>query len=309
MNRAGGPSGDGHRADAEIRWAQQALAAAGVDTARTDAEWLLAAALGVDRGRLLIVDTVDDAARARFHDAVQRRARRVPLQHIIGTAPFGPVELEVGPGVFTPRPETEFLAEWAARSLEGSGPARVVDLCSGSGALAIAVATMAPTAQVTAVERSPDALMWLRRNVERTPPAVAERISVIAADVTDVDRMCAIIPDRSVDVVVSNPPYVPEGGVISPEVAHDPHEAVFAGDDGMSVITPMLVVIGRMLRPDGVVGIEHDETTAAAVLAGLGASGQFLDMLTRADLAGRPRFATARRAPDLSADPRGRMAG
>ncbi|AZG44757.1 peptide chain release factor N(5)-glutamine methyltransferase [Gordonia insulae] len=284
--------------DVELSRATEQLAAAGIDSARSDAEWLLVALSGVDRGRLLMMDALDDAARTAYRAAVTRRAQRIPLQHIIGTAAFGPAELAVGPGVFTPRPETEFLAEWACGAAGRiDGPASVVDLCSGSGALAIAIATMLPTARVRAVERSPVALEWLRGNVDRAAGSVRARVSVVAADVTDADRMRASIPTGSIDVVVANPPYVPDGAAVAPEVAHDPAEAVFAGADGMSVITPMLTVIAGMLRPGGVVGLEHDDSTSDAVVAAMSVTGAFVDVRAHRDLAGRPRFVTARRGP------------
>ncbi|MYR06091.1 peptide chain release factor N(5)-glutamine methyltransferase [Gordonia sp. SID5947] len=283
--------------ESELSWATQVLGQAGIDSARGDAEWLLAAVLGIDRGRLLVADGLDDDTRARFRALVARRTMRIPLQHIVGTAAFGPAELAVGPGVFIPRPETELLAEWAVGiGARAGGTATIVDLCSGSGALAIAIATMLPTARLWAVERSPAALEWLRRNVASAPPGVADRITVVAADVTDVEQMRIGLPWGSVDVVVANPPYVPQAATVSPEVAHDPADAVFGGADGMSVITPMLPIIAELLMPGGAMGVEHDDTTSAAVLAAVESVGVFDDVRARDDLAGRPRFVTARRA-------------
>lgn len=280
----------------ELSWAQRTLADAGIESSRADAEWLLAATLDVDRGRLLVLDGIDAAAAADFRVAVRRRASRVPLQHIIGTAAFGPAELAVGPGVFTPRPETEFLAEWATRHLSAEpAPSTVVDLCSGSGALAVAIALLVPTARVYAVERSAEALIWLRRNVNACPSAVSDRITVVSGDVTDAAAMRAALPAGTVDVVVANPPYVPLNTDVSAEVAHDPADAVYGGADGMSVIIPMLPVIAELLRPGGVTGIEHDETTSVAVLAAVRATDAFDDVAPRDDLTGRPRFVTARR--------------
>lgn len=296
-----------HRVDVEIRWAADCLAAAGVDSPRADAEWLLADVLDVDRGRLLLIDVMPDDARSRFRRAVALRSDRIPLQHITGTAAFGPAELAVGPGVFTPRPETEFLAQWAAGELSGGSAAHVVDLCSGSGALAIAVALLVPSVRVTAVERSPQAVEWLRRNVDEVD--VAGRVSVVCADVTDAERMREFIAPATADIVVANPPYVPEGSAISPEVTHDPHDAVFAGADGMAVIVPMLPVIAEILRPGGLVGIEHDETTSSSVLTAIASTRQFADLRAHDDLTGRPRFATARRADGRAWETRGKMAG
>ncbi|MGC4962060.1 peptide chain release factor N(5)-glutamine methyltransferase [Gordonia sp. DT218] len=284
------------RVDSELATAERILGDAGIDSARGDAEWLLAAVLGIDRGRLIVVDGLDQDTRDRFRGLVTRRAMRIPLQHIVGAAAFGPAELAVGPGVFVPRPETEFLAEWAVGIAGRAGrTVTVVDLCSGSGALAIAIATMLPGARVWAVERSPNALEWLRRNVASASPEVRDRITVVAADVTDAAQIRAALPSRSVDVVVANPPYVPQAAQVAPEVAHDPADAVFGGADGMSVIRPMMPIVAGLLRPGGVVGVEHDDTTSAAVVDVVDAVGAFDDVRARDDLAGRPRFVTARR--------------
>ncbi|MFW0797440.1 peptide chain release factor N(5)-glutamine methyltransferase [Gordonia sp. CPCC 205515] len=281
--------------DGELLWARTVLTDAGIDSARADAEWLMAATLGVDRGRLLILDDIDPAAARRFRAAVSRRAARIPLQHIVGTASFGPAELSVGPGVFTPRPETEFLVEWAMRHVPRDTDVRIVDLCSGSGALAIAIATLAPNARMWAVERSPEALEWLRRNVDDAPGDVSERVVVVAADVTDASAVGAAIDPGSIDIVVTNPPYVPTTTEVSPEVAHDPAEAVFGGADGMSVIVPMLPVIADLLRPGGVFGLEHDESTSVAVVSAAAGIAEITDVAAHDDLTGRPRFMTGRR--------------
>lgn len=280
----------------EIRSATTRLAAAGIDSARRDAEWLMAHVLSCDPGRLIVIDTIDDARVREFRTAVEQRTRRIPLQHIVGTAPFGPLELAVGPGVFIPRPETEYLLEWAASAAATmTDPVRIVDLCSGSGALAIGLATLVRSARVTAVEVDDDALKWLRRNVSDAPAAVRERLDVVAADVTDAEQIGKAIPPGSVSVVVTNPPYVPMRSEVGPEVDHDPARAVFGGDDGMSVIVPMVPIIATMLRVGGLVGIEHDDTTSDAVVDCLRAHGAFDEVTARTDLAGRPRFVTARR--------------
>ncbi|ETA08913.1 MULTISPECIES: peptide chain release factor N(5)-glutamine methyltransferase [Gordonia] len=280
----------------EIRSAAARLAAAGIDSARRDAEWLMAHVLSCDPGRLIVVDTIDDARLREFRTAVEQRTRRIPLQHIVGSAPFGPLELAVGPGVFIPRPETEYLLEWAASAAATmTDPVRIVDLCSGSGALAIGLATLVRSARVTAVEVDDDALKWLRRNVSDAPAVVRERLDVVAADVTDAEQIGKAIPPGSVSVVVTNPPYVPMRSEVGPEVDHDPARAVYGGDDGMSVIVPMVPIIATMLSVGGLVGIEHDDTTSGAVVDCLRAHGAFDEVTARTDLAGRPRFVTARR--------------
>ena len=282
----------------EIAGATRRLADAGIDAPRADAEWLLCHVLGIDRGRLVIADDLTADAAARYRDLVDRRARRIPLQHLTGSAAFGPLELSVGPGVFVPRPETEWLLEWAASTLSGVSAPVVVDLCSGSGALAIGIAVLVPTARVYAVEKSTEAGEWLRRNL--IDCAVADRCVAVRADVTDLhgtlDALAAVGWAGPADLVVSNPPYVPEGTDTAAEVGWDPHAAVFGGDDGMSVITPMLPLIGALLGPGGAAGIEHDETTAPSVLAAARASGLFTEVIGHDDLTGRPRFVTLRRA-------------
>lgn len=280
-----------------------ALRAAGIDSAAAEAAWLLAAVLEVDRGRLLLADDPDPAAVGRFDALVERRSRREPLQHILGTAPFGRLELAVGPGVFIPRPETELLVDRVARQLaDAPGPLRIADFCAGSGAIALGLADLLPTASVTAVERSPAALEWLHRNVADHRPGPGERVTVVAGDVTDVAAMSAAT-GTGLDAVVSNPPYVPASEV-SAEVAADPAEAVFGGTDGMAVIVPMVTVIAGLLLPGGLVAIEHDDTTADAVIDTLTEAG-FVEVTGHLDLAGRPRFVTAL-APDVVDDIEGR---
>lgn len=268
-----------------IASAAQTLAGAGIDCARTDAELLAAHAAGTSRGRLALLDAPEPDFFERFGEAVARRANRIPLQHITGTTAFGPVDLQVGPGVFIPRPETEALLEWALmRRLPPD--AVVVDLCTGSGALAVALATAWPQAQVIAVDDDPVALDYARRNSVRTG------VRVVDGDVTDPD----LLPDLvgTVDLVVSNPPYIPLGAVLEPEVAlHDPAHALFGGADGMAVIGPIARRAADWLRPGGMLALEHDDTTSESTVDAVRATGAFVDVTARRDLAGRPRFVTA----------------
>lgn len=260
------------------------LAAAGIDSARHDAEQLAAHLAGTERGRLTLIESIDDDFLRRYHDAVAARSRRVPLQHLVGTVAFGPATLHVGPGVFTPRPETEALLAWAtARPL----PAPVViDLCTGSGALAIALARHWPGARVIGVDDSDDALDYARRNAADTA------VELIRADVTTPNLLAEL--DGGVDLVVSNPPYVPDGSPVEPEVAqHDPAHAVFGGPDGMAVIPAVVALAGRWLRPGGSFAVEHDDTTSAQTVESIRGTGLFDDIQARRDLAGRPRFVTA----------------
>ncbi|NMO04963.1 peptide chain release factor N(5)-glutamine methyltransferase [Gordonia sp. TBRC 11910] len=278
----------------QLAWASAVLADADVPSPRTDAQWLLAHVAGVDRGRLLVLDDLDADAMVEFARLVAVRRARYPLQHLVGTAAFRTVELQVGNGVFIPRPETELLAEWALSAVP-SADCVIADFCSGSGALAISLATELPRARLIAVEESLSALMWLKRNIEAQPDAVASRITVVHADVTRSADIAKWIAPASCDMIVANPPYVPEDTEVDPEVDIDPAEAVFAGDDGMSVITPMIPVLAQVCRPGGLVGVEHDDATGDLVAGQLVEDGLFAGVLGHRDLAGRPRFVTATR--------------
>ncbi|AQA04264.1 protein-(glutamine-N5) methyltransferase, release factor-specific [Mycobacterium sp. MS1601] len=279
---------------AAIDAAEQTLAAAGIGSAAVEAEQLAAHVLGIERGRLRFAAEPGPDFYTRYQDLVAARARRIPQQHLTGTAPFGPLTLQVGPGVFIPRPETEALYEWAANTLDAehfSGSCSIVDLCTGSGALAVALATYRPTAQVLAVDDSPEALAYAARNAEGTA------VRLVEADVTTPDLLHEL--DGTVDLLVSNPPYIPDGVELEPEVAqHDPHHALFGGVDGMTVINAIAGLAGRWLRPAGRVAIEHDDTTAAATVDALADTGKFRDIQPHRDLAGRPRFVTAVRSDE-----------
>ena len=274
-----------------IEAATTALGQAGIDSARNDAELLAAHVLGVERGRLSFTDVPEEFF-GPYHDAVSTRARRIPLQHITGTAPFGPVRLEVGPGVFIPRPETEALLEWAlAQDLPDD--AVIIDVCTGSGALGIALATARPGARVTGVDIDPTALDYARRN------AASTTMSVVRGDVAE-DGLLSDLAG-TVDLVVSNPPYVPAGAILDPEVAeHDPAHAVFGGADGMAVIVPLVARAAGWLKSGGLLAVEHDDTTSEATVGAISATGLFDKVAPHADLAGRPRFVTGRRRPRTS---------
>jgi release factor glutamine methyltransferase len=272
-----------------IAAATATLAGAGIDSARTDAELLAAHVAGISRGRLTVADGTGDGFLERYTRAVEIRAGRVPLQHITGTAAFGPIELEVGPGVFIPRPETEAVLEWAAAQ-DLPQPPVIVDLCTGSGALAIALAACHPRARVVAIDDDPDALRYARRNA-----AATQAVQVLECDVTDVGLLPEL--DGNVDLVVSNPPYLPHGAELEPEVAlHDPRHALFGGPDGMAVIRPIAGHAARWLKDGGWLAIEHDDSTSAETVRLITATGAFDDVLAHCDLTGRPRFVTARRA-------------
>jgi release factor glutamine methyltransferase len=274
------------------------LARAGVASPRVDAELLLAHVLGVPRGRLTVAPAPGADQRGDFHRLVERRAAREPLQHLVCTAAFRHLELAVGPGVFIPRPETELLVDAAAAVLTSVESAVVVDLCAGSGALGLAIHQEFPSSRVIAVERSEGALAWLRRNVASC--ASDGRCSVVAGDVSD----GALVHHReladvvgAVDVVVSNPPYVPSTAAIDAEVAHDPSDAVFAGIDGLALMPSVFALAGRLLRPGGLFVVEHSDGHGREVVELARSSGEWQSVSGHVDLAGRDRFVTAVRAP------------
>ncbi|MEU4645876.1 peptide chain release factor N(5)-glutamine methyltransferase [Nocardia fluminea] len=272
------------------------LAEAGVGSPMPDAENLAAHVLGTERMRLALIPMVEPEIADRYRALIEQRAARIPLQHLTGTAAMGEIDLAVGPGVFVPRPETELLFAWALAYLETlphDHTPIVVDLCTGSGALALAIAHARPDAEVHAVELDPDALTWARRNADTRIAEGDAPITLYAGDVTDPTLLTPLT--GRVDLVVANPPYIPESATLDPEVAdHDPHRALFGGPDGLDVIRAMTPNIARLLRADGTTGIEHDDTNGGGVAALLAAAG-FSDIVEHADLADRPRFVVARR--------------
>jgi release factor glutamine methyltransferase len=269
------------------------LAGAGVPSPDHDAAELLAHVLGTTRSALPLVESVTPEQVEEYDDLVTRRASREPLQHLTGTAAFRYLELAVGPGVFVPRPETELLAGWAveqAQALVSAGTAPVVvDLCTGSGAIALSVATEVPGAQVHAVELGDSAHEWARRNLAGS--GVDLRHGDMADAFTDLDA--------SVDVVVCNPPYIPLDAFesVAPEARdHDPELALFSGDDGLVALRVAERVAGRLLRPGGVAGVEHADVQGESAPGVFVAAGRWSDVRDHLDLAGRPRFTTARLA-------------
>jgi release factor glutamine methyltransferase len=271
------------------RAAADVLREAGVASPERDAELLLAHVLGVPLGRLLLVDDVPPAQQEQYDALVARRAAREPLQHLTGTAAFRHVELLVGPGVFVPRPETELLAGWAIDAAATRESAVVVDLCTGSGAIARAVADEVPGARVHAVELDEGALAWAERNLAGTGVDLRHGDFATAFD----DLLGAV------DVVVCNPPYIPLEAWESVAVEardHDPHLALFSGDDGLDAIRVLAVRAALLLRPGGVLGFEHADVQGDAAPDVLRGAGRWVEVADHRDLAGRPRFTTARLA-------------
>ncbi|MHA6617172.1 peptide chain release factor N(5)-glutamine methyltransferase [Pseudonocardia sp. DLS-67] len=276
--------------------AERVLAGAGVASPRADAEMLAAHVVGVDRGKLMMHPLVDAPALEALRRLVERRAAREPLQHLLGTAVLGPAEVAVGPGVFTPRPETELLLEWGLNEIVDVAAPVVVDLCTGTAALALAVAKSRPDAVVHAVELDPAALTYAHRNVADHVAAGGTPVILHAADVREPDLLVEL--ETHVDLVLCNPPYVPDGTPLPPEVTGwDPPAALFGGPDGLEIIRAVVSASAALLRNGGALAIEHDDTHGEAVPALMHRRRVLTDVEDHPDLAGRPRFTTARRRP------------
>lgn len=278
-----------------VRDARTRLAAAGIDG--PDAELLAAWAAGSSLGEVRVDMTMGRAfaadAEARFRAAVARRAGREPLQHITGLAPFRHVELRVGPGVFTPRPETELLVDVALRHLHRrSDPGLVLDVGTGSGAVAVAIARESAS-RVVAVEESPAAFVWARRNLAELAPETV----LLHADARDAAALATVgVVPGSLAALVSNPPYVPHASVpADPEVRRfDPTRALYSGADGLDFIRDLVSLAADLVEPGGLVALEHAEPQGEAIRQMLGDAG-FRKARTRQDLSGRDRVTSALR--------------
>jgi release factor glutamine methyltransferase len=270
-----------------IAAATERLTDAGVASPEYDAAELLAFVAGVSRLQLGLAD-ISPEQREQYDVLVDRRAQREPLQHLTGTAAFRYRELVVGPGVFVPRPETEVLVGWMLDRLKDVEAPLVVDLCSGSGAIAGAVATERPDSIVHAVELSSEACVWARRNLAGTGATLHEG---------DIDG-CLPELDGQVDAVIANPPYIPLTAweSVTAEVRdHDPALALWSGDDGLDEIKVVAATAARLLKPGGWFGCEHADVQGESAPAVFAATGQFTEVRDQLDLAGRHRFATGRR--------------
>lgn len=279
-----------------VEEATRLLGEAGVPSARHDAVALAAFALGVERLDLVLPPPVPDGFARAFAGLVERRAGREPLQHIVGSTGFRYLTLRVERGVFVPRPETEVVAglavdEAAARVAAGGNPL-VVDLCTGTGAIAIAVATEVPGTRVVAVDLSPAAVDLATRNAH----AARADVRLVLGDVRDPEVLDELAGD--VDIVVANPPYIPPGAEPEPEVRRDPDLALAGGGpDGLDVPRAVLATATRLLRPGGLLVVEHAEVQAEALRAAAVAAGAFAEPRTVPDLTGRSRALVARRTP------------
>ena len=276
----------------EIALATARLAAAGVESPRTDAELIAASLHGISRAELhLVPDTGFDP---RFWDDIARREAREPLQHITGFAYFRYLELAVGPGVFVPRQETEVMTGWAIDQLAAMDVAEpvVADLGTGSGAIALSIAQEVPRALVHAVEADPLARQWTERNIASVAAASPHTAGRVTLHAGDFGAALADL-DGQVDLVVSNPPYIPLGSSVPPEVGeYDPATALWGGGDGLDAVRVVSGTARRLLRPGGLLAVEHGAQQGAAVYWVFAEENGWRDTRNHTDLAGRDRFVT-----------------
>ena len=269
------------------------LIRAGIEDAEVDADLLIGFVLGQSRGQVqaaaIMGRILSEADASAILALVQRREKREPLQHITGRAPFRSLELNVGPGVFVPRPETEGVAQLAIDALRAmADPEPIgVDLGTGSGAIALALATEVPHARVYACENSTDAFPWTSRNFAEV---AAGNATLVFADLAEAFPEL----DGTVSVVVSNPPYIPANAIPrDPEVRlFDPAQALFGGEDGLDVVRLVSQTGLRLLRAGGALIIEHGELQGAEIRALLAADG-WRATATHRDLTTRDRTTTA----------------
>ena len=273
-----------------LRGGKEQLSAAGF--AEVEAEHLLAHTLGLTRMDLHNPLTVENALTAigdisiveeTFWKLLDRRCANEPLQYLTGVAYFRHLEIKVGPGVLVPRPESELLVESVLTHIEKlSGAVSVVDLGAGSGALALAIATEAPNTHVIAVEKSAEAIYWLKENIS----FIDEKVRMVESDVS------TALDGVKCDVVIANPPYIADGQELPTDVReHEPAIALFGGADGMKAPRLFIAASARLLKPGGFLAIEHHESQGDEIAAVLNID--FQDILLHQDLTGRPRFTTA----------------
>lgn len=275
--------------DVERRFQQ-----AGIESARTDAELLLSHALGIGRSQLMIASELSAEQLHEYELLVRRRVLREPLQYITGSAPFRRIELNVGPGVLVPRPETELIVDIVKRF---ATPGITLDLGAGSGCIGLSIATELSGFDVYLVENSQLAFDYLTRNISDHVDAIQPNSKVTAIN-DDLVNLPKLRPDLvgKVNAITANPPYVPIGSAVSAEVQFfEPTEAVFAEDNGYAVIDSIIAVSEMMLAPGGLIVIEHHEShgrdsSNGGVVGRLRVNGGFTDTGTVDDLTNRPRF-------------------
>lgn len=273
-----------------LRDAKSHLSESGIS--QVDAEYLLAHVLGISRMDLhnsVLVERVlsevseSEVFQEQFLNLMERRINHEPLQYLTGVAPFRYLEIAVGPGVLVPRPESELLVDAVLTHIKNlPSPVSIIDLGAGSGALALAIATEAPGSRVIAVEKSPEAIYWLKKNVS----VIAENVRVVEGDVAEV------LPGVKCDVVIANPPYIPDAQELPRDViGFEPHAALFGGPSGMELPRIFIKAAARLLKPAGVLVIEHTENQAAAIASEL--ASDFLSITLHDDLVARPRWTSA----------------
>jgi release factor glutamine methyltransferase len=292
-----------HDVKATISNATSLLTEAKVSSPQVDAELLLAHVLGVERSQLITIPEISDEHFSDFNDLVARRANRVPLQHLTGVAFFRHLELAVGPGVFVPRPETELLVDAAIAHLKNiPAPRNAVDLCSGSGAIALSIALEVPGTIVLAVEISDDAVKWLAHNIvdhAAQLEAVGSHVFIHHGNAGDRSLLADMV--GQIDAVVTNPPYIPSDMIPrDPEARdHDPAIALFSGQDGLDVAREVVVVAADLLKPGGFFGMEHADVQGESVPALLNQmTGTWIDAIDNLDYNKLPRFTTAVRSAE-----------
>ena len=273
-----------------LRDAKSHLSESGIS--QVDAEYLLAHVLGISRMDLhnpVLVERVlsevseSEVFQEQFLNLMERRINHEPLQYLTGVAPFRYLEVAVGPGVLVPRPESELLVDAVLTHIKNlPSPVSIIDLGAGSGALALAIATEAPGSRVIAVEKSPEAIYWLKKNVS----VIADNVRVVEGDVAEV------LPGVKCDVVIANPPYIPDAQELPRDViGFEPHAALFGGPSGMELPRIFIKAAARLLKPAGVLVIEHTENQAAAIASEL--ASDFLSITLHDDLVARPRWTSA----------------
>ncbi len=288
-----------------LTWTTDYFKRVGIESARLDAEVLLAHALETERLRLYIdyEKPVQKAERDAYRTLVQRRAQdRIPVSQLLGEREFWSLGFKVTSDVLTPRPETETLVEWALSKAKGGsqepaqvpekeGKLRILDIGTGSGAIALALASELPHAELMATDLSPAALQIAAENADEL--RMAERIRFVEGDLFE--HLKAEGVKEPFDLIVSNPPYVARAdeGSLPPELSHEPEMALFAGQDGLDVIRRLVAEAGDHLSSGGWLGIELSPEQADEV-EGLLKEAGFTDVERRFDLASRPRVVAGR---------------